>query len=292
MIHLIKRTLKLHLRSGAGLVYSFMSVFLLLFVSFVFMKENMCLRIQQQMPSVPMKDIEWMVECWLMAGLLSITPVTTSCGILYYLVSDRDKSIIMDFKSMPLRKYDYPLGIVVSATLTGIIMTMVVMILYGAFIAIGTGHPFSAAQIALTILAVALISLCSACVHCFFMRGVQTISNYSGYSTILGTIIGFINAIYMPLGTLTTPVRWVVELVPFAGGAALLRSILMQGPLSAMLGGATAEQVSQFRLYFGIDYLFGNMVLPEWGAPVYMAVVSVIAFIIFMIHYNKAQEEY
>ena len=292
MIHLIRRTLKLHLRSRSGLVYSFLSVFLLLFVSFVFMKDNLCLRIHQQMTSVPMKDIEWMVECWLMAGILSITPVSTGCGILYYLVSDREKGIIMDFKSMPLRKYDYPLAIVVSATLTGIIMTMVVMLLYGAFIVIETGHMFSAAQIVLTILAVALISLCSACVHCFFMRGVRTVSAFSGYSTVIGTVIGFVNAIYMPLGTLTAPVRWLIELVPFAGGAALLRSILMRGPLSVILNGASAEQVAQFRMYFGIDYLFGNMVLPEWGAPVYMAVVATIAFFFFMIHFNKTQEEY
>lgn len=48
------------------------------------------------------EDIKWLVNCWIISGILSIVPVTSSLGALVNMVADKERKIMKDFKSAPI----------------------------------------------------------------------------------------------------------------------------------------------------------------------------------------------
>ena len=143
MITILKRTLMIHARNRAGILFSLLSAFLVFLICVVFMQDSMINNVMQLSPSSSRDQVSWMISCWVMAGLLSITPVTTSCGVLVFMVMDREKKIIKDFKSSPLRKFDYPLGLVLAAVIFSFLITVLIGAVYMVYIGIRTGHWFS-----------------------------------------------------------------------------------------------------------------------------------------------------
>ena len=130
MITILKRTLMIHARNRAGILFSLLSAFLVFLICVVFMQDSMINNVMQLSPSSSRDQVSWMISCWVMAGLLSITPVTTSCGVLVFMVMDREKKIIKDFKSSPLRKFDYPLGLVLAAVIFSFLIFIICLLFF------------------------------------------------------------------------------------------------------------------------------------------------------------------
>ena len=83
----------IHARNRAGILFSLLSAFLVFLICVVFMQDSMINNVMQLSPSSSRDQVSWMRSCWVMAGLLSITPVTTSCGGLDFMVMDREKRL-------------------------------------------------------------------------------------------------------------------------------------------------------------------------------------------------------
>ncbi|MBQ7487562.1 MAG: ABC transporter permease [Clostridia bacterium] len=292
MITLIRRTLKIHLRNRSGILFSLLSVFLVLLICVVFMQDNMVDSVMQRAPAAPKDSVVWLMACWVMAGLVSITPITTSCGTLVYMVGDRTNKIIKDFKSAPLRKFDYPLAMVLSSVIFSFLITVLLYAGYGIYVCASTGHWFDMGQWVSGLAVILLTSVVSACVNGCLLCRCESLSAYSSYSTVLGTTIGFFNGIYVPLGALPLVVRRVVQFFPFGGASASLRSALCRDALTAVFEGAGQDVVAAFRDYFGIDYVIGGTVISHPVMLVYMTAFGLIGFILFMKWFGSKQEEY
>lgn len=292
MITIIKRTLKIHSRNRTGILFSFLSVIIVLLICMVFMQDSMVNSVMQQAPQSSREQVSRLISCWLMAGVLSITPVTTSCGVLVFMVDDRVKKIIKDFKSSPLKKYDYPLGMILSSAIFSFIVTIMMSVVYGIYVCARTGFWFTAMQWILTVGVIALISIVSACVNGCILCRVATESAFSSFSIILGTTIGFFNGIYIPLGSLPVVVRRIIQIFPYGGAAAFLRDILCKDALAAVFQGAPGSAMTDFREYFGIDYVIGEKLIPHPYLLLYMAVFGIVGFIIFIRWFSATQESY
>lgn len=292
MITILKRTLMIHARNRAGILFSLLSAFLVFLICVVFMQDSMINNVMQLSPSSSRDQVSWMISCWVMAGLLSITPVTTSCGVLVFMVMDREKKIIKDFKSSPLRKFDYPLGLVLAAVIFSFLITVLIGAVYMVYIGIRTGHWFSPAQLLMALGVILLTSLVSACLNGCLICHFQTQSAFSSFSILLGTTIGFLNGIYIPLGSLPVVVRRFVQIFPYGGAAASLRDILCKNSAAAVFEGAPATALADFREYFGIDYVIGGKLIPHPYLLLYMAAFGIVGFILFIRWFNSRQEMY
>lgn len=293
MIVLLKRNLKTHFRNRASVIFSIIAVLIAFFVCAVFLEDSMINQVLRDAPQMDRESCRWLIECWIMAGLVSMTPVTASCGVFAIMISDSEKKIIKDFKSAPLKKYDYPLAMVLCAAVAGFLISLVIMALYTGYIYLIAGEGFSAVQLVKTAGIALLTSVTGCCVHGFLLTYIKTLGGFSNYSTFLGTNIGFFNAIYLPMGSLPAFLRDVVKIVPYGHAAPIMRSILMEKPLEKVFAGAGPDALSGFRKYFGVDfYLFDKTQISYAASMIYMVVFAVICFILFMMRYNAKREQY
>ena len=293
MIVLLKRNLKNHFRTPASVVFSIVAVLIAFFVCAVFLENSMIDQVLQSAPDMDRDACRWLIECWIMAGLMSMTPVTASCGVFAIMIVDSERKIIKDFKSAPLKKYDYPLAMVLCAAIAGFLVSMVIMALYAVYIQLIAGTGFTAKQLLETALIALLTSVTGCCVHGFLLTFIKTLGGFSNYSTFLGTNIGFFNAIYLPMGSLPAFLRDIVKIPPYGHAAPLMRNILMEKPLEKVFAGADPAALAGFRKFFGIDfYLFDKTQISYNASIIYMVAIAALCFVLFMVRYNAKREQY
>mgnify|MGYP001298840654 CR=1 FL=1 len=77
-------------------------------------------------------------------------------------------------------------------------------------------------------------------------------------SIVVGTIIGFIAGIYMPIGNFPPAVQLIVKLFPVSHSAALFRRIIMAEPLATAFNGVVGDYRSDFELEMGVVFKIGT----------------------------------
>jgi multidrug/hemolysin transport system permease protein len=93
----------------------------------------------------------------------------------------------------------------------------------------------------------------------FFITSFFSSQNaFATASTVIGTIIGFLTGIYLPVGMLPEAVQWVIKLFPASHAGALLRQVMMADPMAAAFTGVQVEYTSQFKEMLGVTFKFGN----------------------------------
>ena len=95
MLSLIRRNLLLYFRDISDVILSVLSVVIAIGVYVLFLSKLQIDMVNGTVKNlnVSHKDILWLVNSWVLAGLLAITPVTSGLGGLGTLVHDMDKKI-------------------------------------------------------------------------------------------------------------------------------------------------------------------------------------------------------
>jgi multidrug/hemolysin transport system permease protein len=105
---------------------------------------------------------------------------------------------------------------------------------------------------------------------------------FSVASTILGTIIGFLTGIYVPVGALPESVQMVVKCFPMSHAAVLLRRTMMAEPMSAAFSGAPPQVVEEFEHMMGFTFKFGDTVVTPLTSVVVLLASAIVFFAIGM----------
>jgi multidrug/hemolysin transport system permease protein len=93
IISLVKRNLKMFFRDKTSVFFSLLSVFIIIGLYILFLGN---------LVSAGLKDLlgdsaRFTTDSWIMAGLLSVTSITTTMGAFGTMVEDNSKKIIKDF---------------------------------------------------------------------------------------------------------------------------------------------------------------------------------------------------
>jgi multidrug/hemolysin transport system permease protein len=92
----------------------------------------------------------------------------------------------------------------------------------------------------------------------FLVSFFQSNNAFATASTIIGTMIGFLTGIYLPIGQLPSAVQWVIRVFPPSHSAVLLRQVIMTEPLAQTFAGVPAEYLEGFKETMGIVFKFGD----------------------------------
>ena len=81
---------------------------------------------------------------------------------------------------------------------------------------------------------------------------------FSILSTVVGTIIGFLAGIFVPIGTLPTIAQTAIKLFPLSYGAVLTRQIFMEEPLRRVFEGVPEHLRIAYENDYGVTVTFNN----------------------------------
>jgi multidrug/hemolysin transport system permease protein len=282
IFHLAGRNVKVFLRDRTAVFFSMLSVFIIIGMYAVFLS-NTTVRSVESTVGKDVEGIRWLVDSWIMAGILIVNSITVTLGMFGVMIDDESKKRLSGFLVAPISRASLVAGYLVAANIVGFLLSLVALVLAEIYIISGGGFLLSPLAMLEVIGLLAYNVICSSCLVFFFAALIRTASGFSTLSTILGTLIGFITGIYLPIGILPEALQTVIKFVPATHAAALMRQIVAGAALDKVFALAPPQVYDEFTAIFGIRIFFGGkeimppaMLLVIGGSGLLFLILSII----------------
>ncbi|GGG33970.1 ABC transporter [Lysinibacillus alkalisoli] len=272
---LVERHNKIFRRDKLSMFFSLLSVLIMLALYVLFLQKTQLDSFEQQMTITT--DVRLLVSEWMIAGLLSISAITTTLGALGIAVRDMEFKVKADFLTAPISRTVLQLSYVINASIVGVFMSLIILIIAEIYLYIQGGLllPFvvNLQLIGLIILSVFVASA----FNVMFVAFIDSLNAFSALSTVLGTVIGFICGIYIPIGVLPEAVQKVIILFPLSHSTVLFRDVLMSQTIDKVFHGLPKEVQTNYESMFGMVYQLGEYSF----TPLVSIVILVLCGIVF-----------
>lgn len=288
---LISRNIKLYFRNKSSVFFSLLSVLIVIIVYVLFLSNIQVQTVSEQLnETISESNISYLINSWVLAGMLSIITVTSTLGALGFMVNDREKKIVMDFKSSPLKISTYPIAGVISAIIVGILISCIAFIVYGLYIFIDTGYYFSLTIILKTLGLIVISTSMSSALMGLLVSFFSTNSAFSSASVLIGTTIGFATGLYIPVGELSSTIQKSLNILPFSHVASLFRQILMKDSIDLVFEGAPLAAINNYKESFGVVLKWEETSITFNFSIIFIILVFLISLVLFFVNFKRKRQ--
>lgn len=252
MLNIANRNIKLFFRDKMSVFFSLMSVLIVIGLYVLFLGD------------VLMSDMEtyegarFLMDSWIMSGVIAVCSFTTTLGAFGVIINDRETKKLKDFIAAPIKRSTLAGGYIISSCFIGFITSIITFILAEIYIVAYGGEllPFLSM---IKILGLIILSVIASSSMIFLLVSFLKSNNaFATASSIIGTLIGFLTGIYIPIGTLPSGVQTVVRFFPVSHSAVLLRQTMMEVPMEASFANAPKKFVTEFKENLGVVLRYGD----------------------------------
>lgn len=281
----IGRNLKLFFRDKSAVFFSLLAVFIIIGLYAVFLGDAWIPRDMQDLP-----DTQFLMNSWLVSGLLAVASITTTMGAFEVMISDKVKKIDCDFYASPVKKSRLTAGYLGSALAIGVIMSFVTFAVVEAYIVLRGGRLAGPEAMLKTAGLILLATMANTSLVCFTASFFKSQQAFGTASTVIGTLIGFLTGIYLPVGNLPASVQTVIKVFPISHSAVLFRQVLMEEPLATTFAGVPDTYVTAFKEYMGVTYSFGGNTLPASVSILILLATAAVFFGLSVVNFSRSQK--
>ncbi|MDD4832487.1 MAG: ABC transporter permease [Clostridia bacterium] len=281
MIGMISRNLKVFFKDKTSVFFSLLAVFITVGLYLLFLGDIWVSNFSGY------EGVRYMMDSWIMAGILAITSVTTTMGAYGTMIDDKTKKIDKDFTVSPFSAQKRTLAYIISAVIIGIIMSLVTLILAEIYIVINGGELMSFTALIKVLGLIVLSTTTNSALVFFIVSFFSTNSSFGTASTVIGTLIGFLTGVYLPIGQLPETVQYIIKVFPPSHSASLFRRVMMADPIAVTFAGAPAEYLTTFYDQMGITISFGSTTLPAWANILVLIGSAVIFYCLALINISR-----
>jgi len=273
---LTKRNIKLFFRDRTSVFFSLLAVLIIFGLFVLFLGNSMSRSFNDVLGTYS----RFIIDSWLMAGIISVTAITATMGAFGIMVEDRTKKIYKDFSSAPIKHSQLVGGYIFSSFIIGFIMSLAALIIAEIYIMVNGGSMLGIMSF-LKLFGVMLISTFAATSMVFFIvTFFKSNSGFSAASTVIGTLIGFLTGIYIPVGRLPESIQNVIKIFPVSHSAALFRQIMMESPMNSVFRSAPVSAVSDFKDIMGVTFSFGSIEFTPFMHILVLVITGIIFYIL------------
>jgi len=122
---------------------------------------------------------------------------------------------------------------------------------------------------------------------CFIVSFFKSHSAFSTASTIIGTLIGFLTGIYLPIGALPESVQMIIKMFPVSHAASLFRQVLMEASMQTAFEGIPVNYLDEFKEYMGVTFRFGGNEVAPWISILILAGTAVVFYGLSLLNMSK-----
>ena len=280
LISLVSRHNKVFRRDRTTVFFSLLSILIVIGLYFIFLQKMQVDVIKQIIGDSP--DIITMVNEWVVAGMLSMIAVTSTLAAFGLAVQDRETKVAADFLTAPISRAKIQLSYVINAFMIGLTFSFIAFIICEIFI-VATGGSLLSIEAALKVIGLLILSvLLASTMNMLFVLFTNTLSAFSTLSTIIGTIIGFLAGVYVPMGVLPTFAQNLIMLFPISHSSLLLRDAFMADSINKVFVGVPIEHIEEYKIHFGIMYEMNGSIL-DTSTSLVVIIASILIFSIVSI---------
>lgn len=260
---------------------SLLSVVIVIGLYVIFLQKTQLDAIEAMVPLTT--DIKVMVNEWMISGLISIVAVTTTLGAFGIYIKDLETKTNVDFLTTSMSRTSIQLSYCMSAFLIGFLFTCIAYLCCQIFL-VATGGAWLSWMETLQVLGIITLSvLLSSVLNLFIVLFITSQSAFATANTIVGTVIGFLCGVYIPIGVLPEFVQRIIHLFPVSHTTVLLRNVFMEDSIDQVF--PTTEAATEYMRTFGVQYKLGDTVIEPWMSLVFIfgtvLIVGLITVVIF-----------
>ena len=264
ILTLSMRHIKNFYRDKAAVFFSFLSVIILLGVYILFLG-NIYGTIELGSSLLKLRFVVGFV----MGGVLVVNTLTLSLGVIGTYVGDRESKKINSMLITPVSRWKIIVSYFLSTYVLTLLLTIVMFLL--VFLYMGfNGFWYSFLDLLQIVGIIMLFVTISTPIILFLVSLINGMNAFGGLSSIVGTLIGFISGIYIPLSAFDPFTLSIASIMPFSHMTIYLRRLLIGNDIISVLPAEAMEAnalnyLEIFGLQINIYVLFGIVVLLSFG---------------------------
>ena len=295
IFNLTKRNLLVYIRDKALVFFSLLSMLIVLGLMVVFLGQMNVDTVTEMLTEYGgirdvQKDLDhatYLVSMWTVAGILIVNAITVATTVMGIMIHDQEKNILNSFYVAPVNRLKIALGYIFSTFVITTIICILTLALSEVYIFIVAGECLSLLSTIKAIGVILLTVFMSSCIMYLAALFVKSESAWSGLATIVGTLIGFIGAIYLPMGALPESVQNVLKGLPILHATSIMRKICTQDAIIKTFDGFPDEFLTEYKEVMGITVTMGEKNAGDIFQLSFLAGCGIIALIIAVVIVRK-----
>jgi len=281
-----KRNVLNFFRDKAAIFFSLLAALITIGLYVLFLGD---LLVNQMSAEIFADKGRFLIDSWIMAGVISITSISSAMGAYEAMVNDKVNKTLKDFYSAPLKKREIVAGYILSSFTVGMIMSLIALV-FSEFYILIYGGSFLPLFSYVKMLGVILLSVLSSCSIMFFIVSFfKTSTAFATGSTVVGTLLGFVAGVYIPIGQFPAAVQTVLKFIPISHSSVLMRQIMMTDTLNSL--NISPEYLSEFNLQLGLKFEAFGTTLTPLHSILFIAFITVLFFGLSVIKLSKKGNE-
>ena len=297
LICMTKRNCAVFLKDRAAVFYSLLSMIIVLVLMGIFLGDMNVASVTNILKQyggernevLDSENAKVLVMYWTLAGLMVVNALTVTLTVLGTMVDDKSGNKLKSFYTAPVSRFIVALSYIASAVLIGFFFCALTLMGYMFYIYINGGAILSVGAL-LKVLGYTLVNvIIFSIVMYLFALLVNSSSAWGGIATIVGTLVGFFGAIYVPIGGLPEQVAAVLKCFPILHGTALMRKVMCEDALSDTFTNVPAQVLEVYREEMGIDIVMNENIINDELQLAFMILCGMIALAVIAVTTKKKQ---
>ena len=295
ILNLMKRNTLIFFRDYSAVFFSILSMLIVLALMVVFlgsMNSDSVVNVlaqygEERNTKADQTNAKHLVQMWTLAGILVVNSVTVTLTALGSMVSDETKGRLASFYVSPVKRIKIALGYILSAWFIGTIMCFLTLIIGEAYMAL-QGHTLLPLLVWIKLIGmICLNTFVYASLGYLLALFIHSDSAWSGMLTIVGTLVGFLGGIYLPMSMLPEGVSTVLKCLPILHGASMMRKVLIEDALSQTFEGLPEMVPAIFKEMMGVTIKSGETEITLTYQILFLLSYAIIAIIVASLISNK-----
>lgn len=284
-IYLVKRNFLIFIRDRGAVFFSLLSMLIIIVLMAVFlgnMNVDELLDLLTRYGGIrntqeDREHAQYLVLMWTIAGILVVNSVTVSLAVLGTMVTDAQEQRLMSFYTAPVKRIEIALGYIVTSVIVSAAMCFLTFILAEIWVW-GKGWELPGMQEHIRITGLIILdSIAASAILYLAAMWVKSSSAWSAMGTVVGTLVGFVGAIYLPMGMLPEAVGKVLKCTPVLHGTALMRGLLTRQAVEVTFAGLDGQVAAGYREAMGITILWDESEISPLFSICFLAGCVIIA---------------
>ena len=287
LYQLVVRNTRLYLRDKATVFFSFLSVIIIIALYVLFLGKMHEEGLAQAFDNA--EGIDWLMSTWIMAGILTVSTVTVPLSALGTLINDRSTGVLDDFYTSPIDRKILALSYLMSSWVIAIMMVGLNLIIGQGYVVLMGGELLGFFSVIKVLGAVLLSIMTFSSLFFYIALFMKTTNAFGTLSTLVGTFIGFLGGIYIPIGVMGKNVQTVMNLLPSAHSVTLIRIIYMEDAIDKVFGNAPSEAFEVYSLMYGLEVNIGDYLMSPLALILSMIIFGLFFYVLSVIKLSKSK---
>ncbi len=269
LFRLIKRNILVYSRDRSNIFFSLLSMLIIIGLMVVFlgkMNADGVIDLLQEFgegrnTAADRANAEQLVMLWTLAGIVVVNSITITLSMVGIMVEDEVHRKLSSFYVTPVKRGVFVFSYVLAAIIMGIIMCTLTVVIGEAYVVTTGGSLLPAAVLGEIFIYIVLNVFTSASMVFLIANFVHSQSAFGGLSTIIGTLVGFLAGIYLPMGMLPEKVQNILKCFPLLHGSSFMRKAFTGEILAKTFAGCPEELITGYKEYMGITVVSDGKVI-------------------------------